>query len=58
VLEIVFLERKVFQKQESLNLLSDLVTKSGSLYTKQRCYCIQIWGEKPLLSDRAFRIFT
>ena len=38
-----------FQKQESVNLIPDLVTNGDSLYTKQRCYCIQIWGEKLLL---------
>jgi len=42
VLEIISLKKAVFQKQGSLNLLPDLITKRLSLYTKQRCYCIQI----------------
>jgi len=43
VIEIVSLYNAAFQKQESLNLLSDLITNRESLNTKQRCYCIQTW---------------
>jgi hypothetical protein len=58
VLETVLLKKAFFQKPTHLNLLPDLVTNGLSLYTKPECNCIQTWGEKLLLTARAFRVFT
>ena len=44
VLENVHPKSASFQKQASLNLLPDLITKKGSLYTKQKGYHILLYS--------------
>ena len=47
-----------FSKTEASWFVIRPDNKRRSLYTNQEGYCIQIWVEKPLLTVRAFRVFT